>query len=202
MKYASINYNDTGNGPGVRASIFVTGCTLKCSGCFNEKIPDFTSGTPYTEHETNQIIQNSNKPWIKGLSLLGGEPTQNSKELIELCKQFRQAHPTKSIWCWSGYEWEHIQRIRSFAALAAQADVLVCGRFIETLKDPKLRWRGSSNQYYVDVQRSILEGRRVVLDEWSDEIERIGNEENPVIRDFQVTETKTKNFKQPELIGA
>lgn len=177
VHYATIKNCDIANGPGVRVSLFVSGCTHRCKGCFNEVAWDFDYGTPFTE-ETIQSILNMLRPdYIKGLTLLGGEPfePQNQPEIVGLLRRIKTEMPNKSIWAFSGYlferitsgmlgDWEITKEYLSYL------DVLVDGPFVEEKKNLNLRFRGSENQRLIDVPAS-LQAEKVIL--WEDKVMHI-----------------------------
>lgn len=172
MNYATIKTVDVANGTGVRVSIFVSGCTHKCKGCFNSEAWDFNYGEPYTQETRDYILSCLNKSYIKGLSLLGGEPfdPHNQEPLIELVSLVREKMPDKNIWCYTGYDFEKdlhgdfAKKNESTSKLLKLIDVLVDGRFVESLKNPSLKFRGSSNQRIIDVQASLKSGKTVLCD--------------------------------------
>lgn len=170
MNYATIKSYDVANGPGVRVSLFVSGCTHHCKGCFNAEAWDFNYGDPYTVETEDQIMEYL-KPWyIRGLSLLGGEPFEpaNQAALLPLLRRVREAYPDKTIWCYTGYNyetdllagrlgpWEITQEMLSYI------DVLVDGEFHIDEKDLSLRFKGSRNQRIIDVPAS-MESDSIVL---------------------------------------
>ena len=159
MHYAALKNCDIANGPGVRVSLFVSGCTHRCKGCFNEVAWDFQYGDPFTE-ETEQLILDMLKPdHIKGITLLGGEPfePQNQPALVGLLRKIRENYPQKSIWVFSGYLFENdilagrLGPKEITDEFLSYIDVLVDGPFVEAKKDLMLRFRGSSNQRLIDV---------------------------------------------------
>ena len=155
MNYANIKYCDIANGTGVRTSLFVSGCTHHCPGCFNEIAWDFNYGQEFTADVVYDIIHSLEPDYIAGLSLLGGEPMEpsNQKALLPLVKRVKELLPNKTIWCYTGYTYEtdlldekgraHTEDTKEFLSYI---DVLVDGEFIEDLKDITLEFRGSSNQ--------------------------------------------------------
>jgi len=172
MHYANIKNNDIANGPGVRVSLFVSGCTHHCKGCFNEVAWDFEYGEPFTEETICKIIDMLRPNHIKGLTLLGGEPfePQNQGPIVELLRRVKEAYPDKSIWSFSGYvfekitsgtlgDWEITKEFLSYL------DVLVDGPFVEEKKNLNLRFRGSENQRLLDVPASLAQGAPVL---WED----------------------------------
>ena len=166
MNYADIRPIDVANGPGIRVSLFVSGCTHACPGCFNPEAWDFQYGTPFGEEQEQAILDAMEKSYIKGLSLLGGEPfhPNNQKTVLELVKKVRAQYPQKDIWCYSGYLYdsdmqpggrvytEHTQEILKCL------DVLVDGEFVEAEKDLTLVFRGSSNQRLLKLKDGIACG--------------------------------------------
>ncbi|WP_298705693.1 anaerobic ribonucleoside-triphosphate reductase activating protein [uncultured Veillonella sp.] len=162
MNYGQIRKYDIANGSGIRTSIFVTGCTHKCFNCFNEEYQNPAAGTPWTEKETEEVLSYVSDPNVAGLTLLGGEPFQNVDGLLPVVKAVRAAVPQKDIWAYSGYTWEQLVACAEKKALLEQCDILVDGRFVDDLKDPSLRFRGSKNQRIIDVQKSLAQGGIVI----------------------------------------
>ena len=163
MNYANIKFNDIANGEGIRVSLFVSGCTHHCKNCFNKVAWDFNYGKPFTKEVEDKIIKALKPEHINGLTLLGGEPMEpaNQKGLLEFVKRVKQIYPNKSIWCYSGYlfDKELLQESRAHCPwtkeLLSYIDILVDGKFVEELKDITLRFKGSSNQRVIDVQKSL-----------------------------------------------
>lgn len=166
MRYGQIRPFDIANGEGVRVSIFVTGCTHNCEGCFNKEYQSFHAGSLWSNKETEKVIKYLSRDVISGLTILGGEPFQNTKDLTEIVKQIKKK-VDKPIWVYSGYTFEQILESKEKTELLKLIDVLVDGKFEQTKKDLKLRFRGSSNQRIIDVQESRKSGE-VVLYELSD----------------------------------
>ena len=177
MNYASIKDCDIANGPGVRVSLFVSGCTHHCKGCFNREAWDFDYGEPFTQETVDRILQMLKPGYIKGLTLLGGEPfePQNQGPIVELLQQIKAVYPDKSIWAFSGYLFDRdilSGRLGDWAVTReylSYLDVLVDGPFVEAqkdLKDISLRFRGSSNQRLIDVQKSLAAGYVVEWEDW------------------------------------
>ncbi len=170
MNYAEIKTCDIANGPGVRTSLFVSGCTHHCQNCFNEIAWDFNYGKPFTAETENYILKTLEPTYIKGLTLLGGEPLEhvNQKALLPFIKRVKETYPTKSIWCFTGYtyekdildfmwkEWEETPELMKYI------DVLVDGKFIQELKNISLRFRGSENQRIIMVQESLRMGKTIL----------------------------------------
>lgn len=180
MNYATIKWTDVANGPGVRVSLFVSGCTHRCEGCFNPEAWDFAYGQPFTTEEERKIITALAPEHIKGLSLLGGEPfePENQQVLLPFLRRVREAQPEKSVWCYSGYTLEELRgegraRCECTDEMLFLLDVLVDGEFVLEQKDLNLRFRGSANQRVLDVPRSLAAGGAVP---WEDTA-KINNEE-------------------------
>ncbi len=181
MNYATIKNCDIANGPGVRISLFVSGCTHRCPGCFNEVAWDFNYGQPFTQETVESILDMLKPDYIKGLTLLGGEPfePQNQEALVVLLRQVKEKYPHKSVWAFSGYlmdrdilakrlgPWEITEEILSYL------DVLVDGPFVETKKNLSLRFRGSENQRLINVPATLQKGTIVLWEDWQGERTRV-----------------------------
>ena len=175
MNYATIKKVDVANGPGVRVSLFVSGCTHHCKGCFNPETWNFSYGEPFTKEVEDEVLEALAPDYIKGLSLLGGEPFEpvNQAVLLPFIRRYKERFPQKTLWCYSGYNfesdmltgnlgpWEITQEMLSYI------DVLVDGEFVQEKKDLSLRFRGSSNQRIIDVQQSLATDQLVLWDESS-----------------------------------
>ena len=166
MNYAEIKKVDVANGPGVRVSLFVSGCTHHCPGCFNPETWDFAYGTEFGEAEIEKILTLLAPDYVEGLTILGGEPfePQNQEAVLKLVKRVRKELPGKSIWCFSGYIYEFLAdgKIGEHSReLLRQLDVLVDGPFVMKMKDLKLKFRGSSNQRIIDVPASLKAGKAI-----------------------------------------
>lgn len=152
MHYCKIKTNDIANGPGVRVSLYVSGCPHRCKGCFNQETWDYNAGKPFTEKEVQKIIDSLKPEYISGLSLLGGEPLaeQNRKEVALLVQKVKELFPDKTIWCWTGFLYEDLlsekAKDKNLSYLLDTLNVLVDGPFIESQKDLSLRYCGSKNQ--------------------------------------------------------
>ena len=164
MNFAKINKNDIANGVGVRVTLFVSGCTHHCKGCFNQEAWDFGYGEPFSEDTENELLEALSPSYIKGLTLLGGEPMepQNQRVLVGFLEKVKQQFPNKSIWCYSGYTFEELTgksraRCEVTDRMLSYIDVLVDGKFVEELKDISLRFKGSSNQRLIDLLRDLQE---------------------------------------------
>ena len=170
MNYATIKWADVANGPGVRVSLFVSGCTHHCPGCFNLEAQDFAYGQPFTRAEEDQILKALAPAHMKGLSLLGGEPFEpdNQRALLPFLRRVKEKYPQKEIWCYSGYTldgelWKDSRaRCACTDEMLSLLDILVDGPFVEAEKDLNLRFRGSANQRILNVPAS-LEARAPVL---------------------------------------
>ena len=177
MNYATIKNCDIANGPGVRVSLFVSGCTHRCPGCFNEVAWDFDYGEPFTQETIDAILKMLEPAHIKGLTLLGGEPFEprNQEPIVALLRQIKDKYPDKSVWAFSGYlfdrdilsgrlgQWEITREYLSYL------DVLVDGPFVLEKKDLNLRFRGSANQRIIDVPASLAAGEVVLWQDWQGE---------------------------------
>ena len=174
MNYATIKNCDIANGPGVRVSLFVSGCTHRCKGCFNEVAWDFDYGQPFTQETVEEIIKMLEPDYIAGITLLGGEPfePQNQPALLDLLRQIKEKLPEKSIWAFSGYLFEkdilagRLGPKEITRELVGYLDVLVDGPFVLEKKDLMLRFRGSSNQRLIDVKASLKAGETVLWNDW------------------------------------
>ena len=172
MNYADIRPIDVANGPGVRVSLFVSGCTHHCEGCFNPETWDFHYGKPFGPEQEEDILSALSRPYIHGLSLLGGEPMEpeNQPAVLRLVRRVRERFPDKDIWCYSGYLFEDLAAGRvgeHSRELLEQLDVLVDGPFVVGLKNLGLRFRGSCNQRILAVGPSLAQGAPVLWDEGS-----------------------------------
>ena len=177
MNYATIKNCDIANGPGVRVSLFVSGCTHRCPGCFNAVAWDFDYGTPFTQQTIDDILDLLKPQYIKGLTLLGGEPFEPASQgpILDLLRQVKARYPDKSIWAFSGYlfdrdilsgrlgPWEITREYLGYL------DVLVDGPFIQEKKNLSLRFRGSENQRLIDVPASLAQGEVVLWQDWQGE---------------------------------
>lgn len=156
MYYAQMRQYDIANGIGVRASLFVSGCTHKCPGCFNASYQDFNAGEPWTEEAEARFMAYVKNENVHGVTILGGEPMEQTMDdcLLNLLKRIKE-ETNHSIWIYSGYTFEQIMQDPNKQALLEQCDVLVDGPFIEALKDITLKFRGSRNQRIINVQASL-----------------------------------------------
>lgn len=177
MNYATIKPRDVANGPGVRVSLFVSGCTHHCKGCFNEVAWDFDYGTPFTQETVDEIMHHLAPPFVKGITLLGGEPfePQNQKPILDLLRQIKEKFPEKSIWAYSGYLLDRdllAGRVGDPAITheyLSYLDVLVDGPFVESKKNLNLRFRGSENQRLIDMKKTLAADRIILWQDWQGE---------------------------------
>ena len=172
MNYADIRPIDVANGPGVRVSLFVSGCPHRCPGCFNPETWDFQYGQGFGEEQVRSILDLLRPGYIRGLTLLGGEPMApaNQPEVLSLVRRVRQELPGRDIWCYTGYLFENLAagKVGNYGrALLEQLDVLVDGPFVIAQKNLGLRFRGSSNQRILEVRPSLERGEPVLWDETS-----------------------------------
>lgn len=173
MNYATIKWFDVSNGPGVRVSLYVSGCRNHCKNCFNPETWDFNYGEPFTKETENKILKSLKPQHIKGFTLLGGDPfePENQTVLAPFLENMRAQYPDKSLWCFTGYDYEkdllsgRLGDKQTVLRMLSCLDVLVDGKFVEELKDLSLRFRGSSNQRIILVQPSLKQKKIVLWDE-------------------------------------
>lgn len=169
MNYSNIIPCDTANGEGIRTSLFVSGCTNNCQGCFNKESQDFNYGKSYTKQTEKEILEYISKPYVAGLSILGGDPlcqnVDGIKQLIALCIATKNLG--KSIWLWTGFTWECSTLDIYSRYLLSLCDIVVDGQFIESKKDLTLAFRGSSNQRIIDVKKTLDKGEVVLYNKYS-----------------------------------
>jgi len=172
MNYADLKKTDIANGPGVRASLFVSGCTHGCPGCFNPETWDFQYGKPFTRETLDELLSALAPSHIRGLSLLGGEPfhPDNQPQVLEVVRKVRETLPDKNVWCYTGYLFEELAQGRvgdpdTARALLSGIDVLVDGPFVEAQKNISLHFRGSENQRILMARQSLEAGELVF---WED----------------------------------
>ena len=163
MYYSKIKFNDVANGPGLRLSLFTSGCTHHCKGCFQPETWNFKNGEPFTLETQKYIIEKRKNKYIAGLSLLGGDPLDNVDGILPLLQEYRKTFAaTKSIWLWTGYLFEEILKDDLKSEVLPFIDVIIDGKFEENLKDITLKYKGSTNQRVIDVKKSV-ETHAVVL---------------------------------------
>lgn len=172
MNYAKIKPHDISNGTGIRVSLFVSGCNHGCKGCFNSEAWDFNYGNTYTDLQTKQILEALKPDYIKGFSLLGGEPFEPKNQIgvLGVLKKVKEEYPDKSVWCYTGFDYEtelltgkagNVEQVRE---ILGYIDILVDGRFVEALKNLKIKFRGSENQRIIDVKKSLSQSKVVLWD--------------------------------------
>lgn len=167
MRYNLIRDMDIANGPGIRVSIFVQGCNRHCKGCFNSETWDFNKGKPFTDKELDELVRLVQRDHISGLTILGGEPLEsaNIETVARILKCVKDTCPNKSNWLYSSFLYEDILNFFETPVLD-NVDYLVDGEFIEELKDPKLHFRGSSNQRIINVKESKKQGHVILATEY------------------------------------
>lgn len=165
MRYNKIREMDISDGPGVRVSIFFQGCTFNCKNCFNKETHDFNTGKEFNDDTIEEILKISQSPNIKGLSILGGEPLHpiNLPGSTKLAKAFKERFPEKNIWVWSGFTFENYI---SKQEICNYIDVVVDGLYVDELRNPKLMYRGSTNQRIIDVPNSINKNEVVIFEDY------------------------------------
>ena len=163
MRYHKIRKMDISNGPGVRVSIFMQGCEFHCANCFNPETWDFDGGKEFNENTIEEVLNLCSKDFITGLSILGGEPLHpnNIEGTTELAKAFKEKYPDKTLWVWSGFLFD--KNLKGKEVLN-YIDVLVDGQFVNSLHNPTLKWKGSSNQRVIDVQKSLKENKIIIIE--------------------------------------
>ena len=174
MNYATIKPVDIANGPGVRVSLFVSGCTHHCKGCFNTQAWDFQYGDPFTEEVQEQIFSYLDHDYMEGITLLGGEPMEpeNQEGLLPFVRELKRRFPEKSIWCFTGYDFEKdilgsmMKTSQTTRELVPLFDVMVDGKFEEELRNLSLKFRGSENQRILDVKKCLAEGKAVWMEQY------------------------------------
>lgn len=159
-RYNKIRKMDISNGPGVRVSVFMQGCTFNCKNCFNPETHDFNGGKEFTDDTVNEILNLCNNSYIVGLSILGGEPLHNKNidASTKLAKAFKEKYPDKSVWIWTGFNFEDYVMDKE---ITKYADFIVDGQFEEDNKNPKLLYSGSSNQRVINVKKTMKKGKVV-----------------------------------------
>ena len=161
MRYNKIRKMDISNGPGIRTSIFMQGCTFHCKNCFNPETYDFDKGEELTDDVIDKLLKLSEPEYIKGLSILGGEPLhpRNALGTLDLVKKFKEKYPNKTVWVWTGFLYEKVNKLYDLSNI----DVLIDGQFKEELHDPTLKYRGSSNQRVIDIKKTKEKNKLVTL---------------------------------------
>ena len=164
MRYNKIRKMDIANGPGIRVSIFMQGCTFHCKNCFNPETHDFEGGKEFNDETIDRVLELCNNETVEGLSILGGEPLhpRNIEGTAKLAKAFKEENPNKNLWIWSGFLFD---RDLKNEEVLQYIDVLVDGQYVEELHNPTLKWRGSSNQRVIDVQKSLKEKKVILIED-------------------------------------
>ena len=172
MNYATIKKFDIANGPGVRVSLFVSGCRHKCKNCFNSEAWDFSYGDKFTDDTLDELLDAVSKDYIEGFSLLGGEPfePENQDGVLKILREIKQKFPQKTVWCYTGFLYDgqllagKVGNPDTVKAILSCIDVLVDGKFVEELKSLDLLFRGSSNQRIIDVKKSMENNETIWLE--------------------------------------
>ena len=162
MRYNKIRKMDISNGEGVRVSVFFQGCSFHCKNCFNPETWDFESGKEFTAETIKKVLEVSSKEYIAGLSILGGEPMhpKNIEATELIAKEFKKKYPNKNVWVWSGFKYEdYLKKQKALDYI----DVIVDGQFDEKLRNPNLKWKGSSNQRVIDVKESKKQDKIILF---------------------------------------
>lgn len=161
MHYNKIRKMDISDGPGVRVSIFMQGCTFNCKNCFNPETHPFNEGKEFNDEVINKVLELCDNDYIVGLSILGGEPLHpiNIEGSTKLAAAFKEKFPNKNIWVWSGFLFDKDLKDKE---ILKYIDVLVDGKYVDKLHNPTLKWRGSENQRVIDVQKSLKKGKLVL----------------------------------------
>ena len=163
MRYNCIRKMDIADGPGVRVSVFMQGCAFHCKNCFNSETWDFEKGKEFTDEVIEHVLDLCNEDYVAGLSILGGEPMhpRNIEGTTRLAKAFKERYPNKNLWVWSGFLFDRDLKDKE---VLKYVDVLVDGQYVDELHDFRLKWRGSSNQRVIDVQKSLKQGKVILHD--------------------------------------
>lgn len=166
MKYSTIRPLDVANGPGIRVTIFVSGCTHNCKGCFNEELQDFNHGSKWTKEDEDRFIEMAKKDQITGISILGGEPLEQimDDDLYNLISRIKNQLPQKKIWLWTGDIYEEALKNEKKERIIKLIDVLVDGPFVLEKRNMKLKYRGSENQRVIDIPASQKMGEVVLIE--------------------------------------
>lgn len=161
MNYHNILHEDMLNGDGIRVTLFVSGCSLHCPQCQNPQTWDKNSGIPFDQAAKEEIFIELSKPYISGLTITGGHPFEhyNIETIFELCKEIKEKFPNKTIWVYTGFDFGYVS---SFGEILDYIDVIIDGRYVDSLRDTSLKWRGSSNQHVIDVRETMQSGQIVL----------------------------------------
>ena len=162
MRYNKIRKMDISNGPGVRVSIFMQGCSFNCKNCFNKETHDFNGGKEFDDTTVQRVLELCDNENIEGLSILGGEPMHpsNIEGTTKLAKAFKEKYPNKNVWAWSGFSFDKDLKDKE---VVKYLDVLIDGQYNDDLRNPTLKWKGSENQRVIDVQESLKDSNVVLF---------------------------------------
>ena len=163
MRYNKIRKMDISNGPGVRVSIFMQGCSFNCKNCFNKETHDFNGGKEFDDSTIERVIELCGNENLEGLSILGGEPMNptNIEGTTKLAKAFKEKYPNKTVWSWSGYSFDNYLKDKE---VVKYLDVLVDGQYNDDLRNPTLKWKGSENQRVINVQESLKDSNIILFE--------------------------------------
>ena len=166
MNYATIKKTDVANGPGIRVSLFVSGCRHLCRGCFNSEAWDFAYGKPFDDDTLTEILDALAPEYIEGFSVLGGEPfePENRETVLNIIRAVKNRYPSMNVWCYSGFTFEELQKNDVSKDILSLIDVLVDGKFEEDKKNLRLSFRGSENQRLIDVKKTLGSGEITLLE--------------------------------------
>ena len=176
MNYHNITYPDMNNGDGLRVVLWLSGCSHHCYNCQNPQTWDVNSGIPFDESAKEELFRELDKDYISGLTLSGGDPLHeaNLDDVLELVNKIRLLFPNKTIWIYSGYQWNQIFNdgvylTRDCAGwkrreIVKKCDVMIDGKYMDSLRDPQLKWKGSSNQHVINIEKSMIKGEIVLWD--------------------------------------
>lgn len=166
MNYATIKKTDVANGPGIRVSLFVSGCRHLCRGCFNSEAWDFKYGKPFDDDTLTEILDALKPEYIEGFSVLGGEPfePENRETVLDVIRAVKNRYPSMNVWCYSGFTFEELQKNDVSKDILSLIDVLVDGKFEEDKKNLRLSFRGSENQRLIDVKQTLGSGEITLLE--------------------------------------
>ncbi len=161
MRYNKIRKMDIADGPGVRVSIFMQGCMFNCKKCFNPETHDFNGGKEFNEDTIDRVLELCENENIRGLSILGGEPMhpKNLEGTTKLAKAFKEKFPNKDLWTWTGFSFDKDLKDKE---VLKYVDVLVDGQYVDELRNPTLKYSGSTNQRVIDVQESLKENKVIL----------------------------------------